>query len=120
MQQQDKQYKADDRDDREPIDPMAVIGGTLAERHLDIIGGHPDLAALFILWANRDVEYAKRSTRLPEASIEAIREWRKREAGELKPALRAKAWARAATWYPPEHGQGTGADKAQAGLGGWL
>jgi hypothetical protein len=77
------------------------------------------LRCLVAIWRDRDVMYAQRTRALLPDQVEAIREYRKKEVCELCPTERARAWAIAHTWFPPQHGQGTGAD-APDGLRSWL
>lgn len=70
--------------------------------------GQPGTAtALYVMWAERDARYASLDRALTVEQIDSIRGGRKREADMLRDRReRARAWARAATWYPPQHGQG--------------
>lgn len=61
---------------------------------------------LIAQWAERDSLYARGAKPLDDDAIKNVRIGRKREAGFLPPEDRGRAWHRAATWYPPEHGQG--------------
>lgn len=70
--------------------------------------GQPGTAtALYVMWSERDARYASLDRALTPEQIDSIRLGRKREADLLRDRReRARAWARAATWYPPQHGQG--------------
>lgn len=95
---------ADDRDSLDgPVEPGVITA----------------LTTLYALWIERDVAYAKATKSLTGDQVETVRQFRMKEVNDLPPALRAKAWAKAKTWYPPQHGQGTGAD-AHDGLRSWL
>ncbi len=75
----EREYTADDRD---PNDAF----------------GRLSLAALLVLWEERDVRYAQNNVVLTPSRVAAIRQWREQEASELAPKDRAKAWALAHAW----------------------
>jgi hypothetical protein len=83
--------------------------------------GRFDLKALILLWADRDVLYAQSDRALTQPQIVAVRQYRLREAGELRPSERGIAGMKALTWMPPQHGQGTGRDDEGnvPGIAGW-
>lgn len=56
-------------------------------------------------WANRDDQYARRSTPLSDAEIEGIKAGRTRETNYLTPEERGRAERQVFVWYPPEHGR---------------
>lgn len=73
----------------------------------DVEPGRPaTLSDLLALWRDRDVLYAESTKGLRDDQIDSIREYRKKEVNDLPPEQRAKAWGIAASWYPPQHGQG--------------
>lgn len=96
----DQEYRADDRVDEDDDWP----------------GQPADFNALAAMWAERDARYATLDRPLREDQIESIRAGRKREVNDLPVKDRARAFARAATWYPPEHGQG-GLDHGMRSVG---
>lgn len=99
------------------IDPPA---DDRAEFDSPVTPGQPGaLADLIALWRDRDVLYAQATKALTEEQVTTIRFARTREVNELPPAQRARGWIIAKTWYPPQHGQGTG-DDAPEGLRAWL
>lgn len=102
----EEEYTADDRP-KSRIDPSAQPGVTPDERFADVRGATPQLGALLILWADRDVAYAQRDKALGREQIEAARSFRLREVNDLPVEQRARAAMRVLAWYPPEHGQGS-------------
>ena len=83
-------YRADDRIESDPAVNDITLSGLIS------------------LWAERDSRYAQRDQFLREDQIETIRKFRKLEANDLRVGERARGWAKADAWYPPEHGQGRG------------
>lgn len=62
--------------------------------------------ALIAAWATRDDLYARKNLAMSDEVVAATRAARKAEVMFLPPEERARAWASANSWYPPEHGQG--------------
>lgn len=62
--------------------------------------------ALVLIWAERDDQYARLVKPLTDEQIAAVQRGRERETMFLPVEERARYWAKANAWYPPEHGQG--------------
>lgn len=76
-------------------------------------------ATLKSIWRDRDVLYAQSIKALTSEQIDCIRDGRLREVKDLPPEEQGRAGMAALAWYPPEHGQGTGDDRANRGLAGF-
>lgn len=61
------------------------------------------LDEMIVRWAARDAEYAKARTPMSPDMAAAVRHMRLREVNTLPPEDRARAWAKANSWLPPEH-----------------
>jgi hypothetical protein len=100
--------------------PNVVPADDRADLDSPMAPGRPgSLADLLAIWRDRDVQYAQSDRALTDEQVRSIRAGRTREVNDLPPAQRAKAWGIAKSWFPPQHGQGTGSDKPE-GLRAWL
>lgn len=104
-------YRADDRESGEfTTDPKAVMPTLPEDRYTAMRGANPEYAALESLWRERDLSYAKSDRVVTDYQAECIRQFRIKEVNDLPVPQRAKAAMKVLAWYPPQHGQGTGAD----------
>ena len=87
-------------------DVLFVSADDRDQDNQDEPGRPKDLRALCALWIDRNVQYAQGAKALRPEQIEVIRRFREMEADDLPVEQRAKGWAIAHCWYPPEHGQG--------------
>lgn len=113
-------YTADDRESGEfPTDPTASAPFNAHDRYDAVKGATPTLAALVIMWAERDQKYAVSPKYITDEQIEAARLFRRREANDLPEGERERGFAIVDAWYPPDHGQDSGVNHRR-GLAGWL